>query len=149
MQGKILDYSVQTNAGLISGNDGQRYTFTGEQWKVDAVPVRGKNVDFDTKDNEAIEIYSALGASGSSSVGEVTKPAITLWAIMLGGFGAHKFYMGAWGWGIVYLLFCWLYIPFIVAMVEWIRYVLMTDEEFYAKMQEYKSQDQGPFGWFW
>ena len=27
MQGQILDYSIQTNEGVISGEDGRRYTF--------------------------------------------------------------------------------------------------------------------------
>ncbi len=67
----------------------------------------------------------------------------------LGGFGAHKFYMGAWGWGIVYLLTCWLYIPFLVTLVEWIRYVLMSDDEFYAKTEELYRPKPGPFSFLW
>ena len=41
-----------------------------------------------------------------------------LWAIFLGGLGAHKFYMGETGLGILYLLFCWTYIPGIIAFIE-------------------------------
>ena len=60
-----------------------------------------------------------------------------------------SFYMGSWGWGIVYLLTCWLYIPFIAALVEWVRIVLMSDDEFYAKLAEFQSKEPGPFGFFW
>lgn len=39
-------------------------------------------------------------------------------ALLLGGLGAHKFYLGQTGMGILYLLFCWTYIPTIVAFIE-------------------------------
>lgn len=147
MNGKILDYSVQKNSGVISGIDGRRYIFAGGEWKAEAPPSRGQSVDFDTIENNATDVYLALGGGAKSTPGTKSKAAATLWAAFLGGFGAHKFYMGSWGWGIIYLLTCWLYIPFIVALVEWIRYVLMTDDEFYMKADDFK--DKGPFGFFW
>ena len=54
-------------------------------------------------------------------------------AFLLGGLGVHKFYLGQKGWGIVYILFCWTGIPSIVAFIEMILYLLMSDEEFAAK----------------
>ncbi len=39
-------------------------------------------------------------------------------ALFLGGIGAHKFYLGQTGMGILYLVFCWTYIPAIVAFFE-------------------------------
>lgn len=56
-----------------------------------------------------------------------------LFAILLGSFGAHKFYMNKIGLGIVYLLFCWTLIPGIAGIVEGILYLAMPDEEFAAK----------------
>ena len=41
-----------------------------------------------------------------------------LLALFLGGLGIHKFYLGETGLGILYLLFCWTYIPSIVAFFE-------------------------------
>jgi len=41
-----------------------------------------------------------------------------LLALLLGGIGAHRFYMGEIGWGIVYLLFSWTAIPMIAGFVE-------------------------------
>lgn len=56
-------------------------------------------------------------------------------AILLGGFGIHKFYLGKVGWGILYLVFCWTGIPAIVGIIEGILYLTTTktDEEFTAK----------------
>lgn len=41
-----------------------------------------------------------------------------LLAILLGGFGAHRFYLGEIGWGVVYLLFGWTGIPVLAGFVE-------------------------------
>jgi TM2 domain-containing membrane protein YozV len=41
-----------------------------------------------------------------------------LLAIFLGGIGGHKFYLGNFVLGILYLVFCWTGIPSVVALVE-------------------------------
>ena len=37
-------------------------------------------------------------------------------AILLGGIGVHKFYLGKIGMGILYLLFCWTGIPAVIGL---------------------------------
>lgn len=54
-------------------------------------------------------------------------------ALFLGGFGAHKFYLGQTGLGILYLCFCWTYIPALVSFVEGIIYLCSSDENFSRK----------------
>lgn len=39
-------------------------------------------------------------------------------ALLLGGIGAHRFYLRQWGWGIAYILFSWTLIPIVVSLVE-------------------------------
>ena len=56
-----------------------------------------------------------------------------LLAILLGGFGIHKFYLGKTGMGILYLIFCWTYIPAFVGFVEGIIYLCSNDENFQLK----------------
>ncbi len=53
--------------------------------------------------------------------------------ILLGGFGIHKFYLGKIGWGIIYLVFFWTFIPTIIGLIEGIKYLAMSDNEFAAK----------------
>jgi TM2 domain-containing membrane protein YozV len=62
-----------------------------------------------------------------------SKVAAALFGIFLGSFGIHKFYLGRTGMGIVYLLFCWTFIPGIVGFIEGIVYLTMSDEAFNAK----------------
>lgn len=59
------------------------------------------------------------------------KIAIVL-AICLGWLGAHKFYLGQIGWGIVYLLILWLFAPLVIvlSLIDAARYFFMTDEQF-------------------
>lgn len=41
-----------------------------------------------------------------------------LLTLFLGGVGAHRFYLGQVGWGILYAVFFWTLIPALVALVE-------------------------------
>jgi TM2 domain-containing membrane protein YozV len=56
-----------------------------------------------------------------------------LLAILLGDLGVHKFYMGKAGLGCLYILFCWTFIPAIIALIEGIIYLTMDDESFSSK----------------
>jgi len=51
-------------------------------------------------------------------------------ALLVGGIGVHKFYLGKIGLGIVYILFCWTFIPAIIAFVEGIIYLVQDDKTF-------------------
>jgi hypothetical protein len=39
-------------------------------------------------------------------------------ALLLGGLGAHRFYLREMGWGVAYIVFCWTFIPVLVSFVE-------------------------------
>ena len=54
-------------------------------------------------------------------------------ALLLGAFGAHKFYLGQPGMGILYLLLILTPIPWIASLVEGITYLAQSDESFDAR----------------
>ena len=54
-------------------------------------------------------------------------------ALFLGGIGGHKFYLGRVGQGILYLLFCWTFIPALVAFLEMIGYAITNEADFHRK----------------
>jgi TM2 domain-containing membrane protein YozV len=65
---------------------------------------------------------------------EHNKPTAVLLAIFLGGLGAHKFYLGHAAAGILYLIFCWTFIPALLGFIEGLRYLSYSRDEF---MEEY------------
>jgi len=64
-------------------------------------------------------------------------------ALFLGGFGVHKFYLGELGWGLLYLFFCWAWIPGIVGFFEGIGLLLMTEEAFNFKYNRHLMPQTG------
>jgi TM2 domain-containing membrane protein YozV len=157
MKGQILDYSVAGSRGTITTSDGERYEFAAGEWKAAGSPERGLWVDFQVEGGAATGVYRALGA-GAEASGSKDRLAAGLLAILLGGLGVHKFYLGytgpglvmlslglvnilvnTFGWAVTWLL---LFIPnilfglggfvlFVIGVVEGIIYLTKTDEEFH------------------
>lgn len=73
---------------------------------------------------------SCASKRATSSKSRITAAIL---AFLLGGLGVHKFYLGKVGQGLLYLLFCWTFIPAMVAFVEFIMYLVWSDEQFAAK----------------
>jgi TM2 domain-containing membrane protein YozV/ribosomal protein L40E len=70
---------------------------------------------------------------GPTAVNGKSRIAAALLALVLGGLGVHKFYLGQTGMGILYLVFCWTFIPALIAFVEFILLLTMSDEKFNQK----------------
>lgn len=63
----------------------------------------------------------------------VSKAALLLLTFFLGGIGGHKFYLGKYWQGALYLLFCWTYIPGLIALIEFVIYVFTSSERLNEK----------------
>ena len=72
-------------------------------------------------------------SSGPAVNSDKDRTTAGILAILLGGIGTHKFYLGETFKGVIYLLFCWTFIPAIVALIEGILYLTKSDEEFQRK----------------
>jgi TM2 domain-containing membrane protein YozV len=64
------------------------------------------------------------------------KTTAAIFALLLGSFGLHKFYLGRAGQGILYLFFFWTFIPGFIGFIEGIVYLTMGDAEFNAKYNQ-------------
>ena len=64
---------------------------------------------------------------------EKSRVAAILLCFFLGSFGIHSFYLGRVGAGILALLFCWTFIPALVAFIQFIILLCMSDTEFKEK----------------
>jgi len=70
---------------------------------------------------------------GASATPVKSKSLTVFLALILGGIGAHKFYVDKPGVGLLYLLFCWSFIPSVIGLLEGIQYITMTEEAFQKK----------------
>ncbi|KII79741.1 TM2 domain-containing protein [Vibrio renipiscarius] len=147
MKGTVLEFNSDDRLGLVSAEDGQRYTLAGDDWRGQTLPKAGVKVDFTIEGEQAKSVYpeSAPASAGSKKI------VAALFAFFLGAFGAHKFYLGYTKEGVIMLL-CFLFgfillgIPSIVigviAFIEFILYLVKSDEEFD------RIYIEGKKGWF-
>ncbi|MDF1879248.1 TM2 domain-containing protein [Sulfurimonas sp. SAG-AH-194-C20] len=145
MKGKILDFNIQTGEGIISGNDSVRYNFSAAEWKSDKSPIANQIVDFSINEGDATGIYLDKNVA---SVGGKSKIVAALLAFFLGGLGIHKFYLGCNTAGIIMLVlflagFILVGIPTIIigiiAFIEFIMYLIKSDEDFHQIYVENKK----------
>lgn len=142
MRGTVLQFSIQTNQGFISGDDNKRYRFVGSDWNLSIQPEQGIRVDFDVENNQAILIYEDP-TNHSNEKNPKSRISASLMSLFLGSFGIQFFYLEAWGWGLLSIIFCWTYIPTIAGLILGIRYLCMSDKEFEKKVRKMIGK---PFG---
>ena len=94
---------------------------------------RKEFVDLMDKFNNDTKIFINKNLQLAEQKRKSKKIATVLAFPFLGGLGVHKFYLGQIGQGIVYLLFCFLVIPSIIALFEFISYLSMSIDKFDSK----------------
>lgn len=62
-----------------------------------------------------------------------SKSTTALLALFLGGLGIHRFYLGQNGMGILYLVFCWTFIPEFIALIDFFSFIFMSEHRFNYK----------------
>ncbi|WP_213277470.1 TM2 domain-containing protein [Chryseobacterium indologenes] len=62
-----------------------------------------------------------------------SKSTAALLAFFLGGLGIHRFYLGQNIMGILYLVFCWTFIPALIAFIDFFVFIFMSENRFNYK----------------
>lgn len=147
MKGRILHIDQQTGDGVITGADGRRYHFgAGDLKGSGELAFDGVAVDFEVRDDRAVEIYrdSTARRGLPHQIGSKNRIIAAALAFFLGYLGFHKFYLGRHGAGMVMLacgLLGWIlfFIPTAiigaVAFVEAIIYIAISDEAFFERYE--------------
>lgn len=143
MRGQILGVDTRTGEGQLSGEDGRRYTFHPDDWAHRGEPAIGLQVDFEPNERAARSIFPVPVAVGglptvampaTPPVSDHNRIAAALLAFFLGPLGVHRFYLGRTGSGVLMLILSITLIGLLItgpwALVDFIRYLLMSDREF-------------------
>ncbi|MBI3897598.1 MAG: pilin [Gammaproteobacteria bacterium] len=85
------------------------------------------------------EICPKCGVRQKGAGGAVSKVALLLITFFFGGWGLHKFYLRKPVQGVFYVLFCWTFIPGLIALVEFIVYACTSEEALNEKYQTASS----------
>jgi TM2 domain-containing membrane protein YozV len=68
-----------------------------------------------------------------------TRSTAIILAFFFGGIGAHKFYTNKPLLGILYILFCWTFIPSFISFIDMIALLIMNDSEFDKKVNHIRN----------
>ncbi len=79
------------------------------------MPPGGININMNN--NQNVQQPGNVYVPGNATKA-VSKVAYCLLCLFLGGIGVHKFYAGKTGQGLLYLFFCWTFVPSLIAVVD-------------------------------
>ena len=144
MRGQVLGVDTRTGDGIVTGEDGRRYSFKPLDWAARGEPAVGMEVDFETHESRALSIFPVPGASPPPVATAAGRPApadddrnkyiAALIAFLVGPLGIHRFYLGRTGSGIAMILLSCTVVGLLAtipwAFVDMIRYLVMSDREF-------------------
>jgi TM2 domain-containing membrane protein YozV len=143
MRGQVLGVDTRTGDGIVTGEDGRRYSFKPLDWAARGEPAVGMEVDFETHESRALSIFPVPGTSPppvvasaprAPDLGDRNKYIAALIAFLFGPLGIHRFYLGRTGSGIAMVLLSCTIIGLLAtvpwAFIDMIRYLVMSDREF-------------------
>lgn len=149
MHGQVLGVDTRTGDGVITGEDGRRYRFRPADWAHRGEPGIGMHVDFEVENDRATAIFPIPGTlpaqapaapvPARAGSGDRNKLVAALLAFVLGPAGIHRFYLGRIGSGIAMLVLSCTVIGLLItvpwAIIDMIRYLVMSDADFAARYE--------------
>lgn len=139
MSGKIIDVNFEKNIVYVVLEDQSVKEIPFDNF--DFKPIKGNSINIYKKDDgtyiventniQSVEISNNVQEkqflyNGGYKIGKVKFLLITFF---LGGLGIHKFITARTKQGIIYLLFCWTYIPGLFALVEFVIAAMKNKDE--------------------
>lgn len=124
MKGKVI--KIDELDATVGFDDGSTYMYDLDLFNYSPVIVGDRVEIFGDGNNTIISRDDVLSGQNVtvnitqslSGKTKVNKIAYCVLAFFLGGFGIHQFYAKKVGSGIAMLLFCWTFIPSIIAFVQ-------------------------------
>ncbi len=146
MRGQVLGVDTRTGDGMVSGDDGRRYSFGPGDWADRGEPAVGMYVDFEIEQNRALSIFPVPGTlppqartapAPAPDRSDRNKYVAAIIAFFVGPLGIHRFYLGRTASGIAMLVLSCTLVGLIIsapwAFIDMVRYLVMSDREFAAR----------------
>ena len=146
MRGQVLGVDARTGDGVVAGDDGRRYRFGPTDWAQRGEPAVGVQVDFETHDDRALSIFpmpvagtaavpvATTAATRVTAANDRNKYVAALLAFFLGPLAIHRFYLGRNRSAVLMLIMSITVVGMVItwpwALVDTVRYLMMSDEEF-------------------
>jgi TM2 domain-containing membrane protein YozV len=92
MIGQIESYDSEAKIGVIK-SDEALFEFNADDWAAEASPEPGDDVTFDAKGNVAVNV-NLVGAYLAKPEAVKYRYVAAVLALVLGGIGAHRLYLG-------------------------------------------------------
>ncbi|HHB91890.1 MAG TPA: NINE protein [Thioploca sp.] len=67
------------------------------------------------------------------------KLTLLLLTLFTGGFGIHRFYLGNYLWGTIYLLFFWTFIPVLISLIEYVIFLFKSSDKIEESYEAHES----------
>ena len=75
------------------------------------------------------DVVSGICSHTGDSMKPANKIALVLITFFFGAIGGHKYYVKKHGLGVLYLVFIWTGIPSLIALIEFIIYLVKSEDE--------------------
>jgi high-affinity iron transporter len=127
-------------SGIKELIEGDVIDMTSPEWLQSLIPfndvfdVLGIYPCFETLIPQLILLLITLMIFMMQGWKEKRKTEAGVLAIVLGGLGIHKFYLGKYGKGLVYAALSWTLIPTVLSIAEGIHYLTETPEQFETEL---------------
>ncbi|MBR1862553.1 MAG: FTR1 family protein [Ruminococcus sp.] len=133
-------------AGIKELIEGDVIDMTSPDWLQAIIPfndvlnVLGIYPVLETLIPQLILIFVTLMIFVMQKYKEKNKNEAGILAIIFGGLGGHKFYLGKYGQGLICVAFCWSGIPELLGVIQGIHYLTETKEQFENELLPKKKE---------
>ena len=137
-------------SGIKELIEGDVISYTSPDWLQNLIPINevtnvlGLFPCYETLIPQLILIFVTVSIFAMQKWKRNNKTEAGILAILFGGLGVHKFYIGKYGQGLLFVAFCWSGIPEIIGIMQGVHYLTQTQQEFEEELKPKQKKPKAP-----